>query len=128
MATAASVASQGSTAVFQQRASCALLEIEQDEVIVCKGDRGLPGLKVYVANWISATQPLLSKFLVSFHLQSFAARVIYLARGLSATSASVLASLTGVINQHITNAESAKMSSFLWELRNVLGNYRGIDY
>ncbi len=37
-------------------------------------------------------------------------------------SASVLASLMGVINQHITNVESAEMSSFLGELRNVLGN------
>jgi hypothetical protein len=38
------------------------------------------------------------------------------------TSASVLVSLTGVIDQHITNVESAKMSSFLGELHNVLGN------
>ena len=38
------------------------------------------------------------------------------------TSASVLASLTSVINQHITNVESAEMSFFLGELRNVLGN------
>ncbi len=38
------------------------------------------------------------------------------------TSASVLASMMGVINRHITNVESAKMSSFLGELRNVLGN------
>jgi hypothetical protein len=36
------------------------------------------------------------------------------------TSASVLASLTVVINQHITNVESAEMSSFLGELCNVL--------
>ncbi len=35
-----------------------------------KGDRGLLGLKVYVANRIAATQSLLSKFLGSFHLQS----------------------------------------------------------
>jgi hypothetical protein len=38
------------------------------------------------------------------------------------TSASVLASLTGVVDQHITNVESAEMSFFLGELRNVLGN------
>ncbi len=38
------------------------------------------------------------------------------------TSVSVLASLTGVINQHITNVKKAKMSSFLGELRNVLEN------
>jgi hypothetical protein len=38
------------------------------------------------------------------------------------TSASVLASLTSVIDQHITNVESAEMSSFLGELCNVLGN------
>jgi hypothetical protein len=47
-----------------------LLEIEQDEVVVHKGDQGLPGLKAYVANWIAAAQSLLSKFLGSFHLQS----------------------------------------------------------
>ncbi len=35
-----------------------------------QGDRGLPGLKVYVANRITATQSLSSKFLGSFHLQS----------------------------------------------------------
>ncbi len=70
VATAASVASQGSMAVFQQRARRTLLEIEQDEVVMRKGDRGLPGLKVYVANRIAATQSLSSKFLGSFHLQS----------------------------------------------------------
>ncbi len=70
VATSASVASQGSTAVFQQRARRTLLEIEQDEVVVHKGDHGLPGSKVYVANRIAATQSLLSKFLGSFHLQS----------------------------------------------------------
>jgi hypothetical protein len=67
-ATAASVASQGSAAIFQQRACCTLLEIEQDKVVVCKGYRGLPGSKVYVANRIAATQSLLSKFMGSFHL------------------------------------------------------------
>ncbi len=70
VASAALVASQGSAAVFQQRAHHTLLEIEQDKVVVCKGDRGLPDSKVYVANWIAATQSLLSKFLGSFHLQS----------------------------------------------------------
>jgi hypothetical protein len=70
IATAALVASQGSAAIFQQRARRTLLEIEQDEVVVCKGDCGLPGLKVYVANQITATQSLLSKFLGSYHLQS----------------------------------------------------------
>ncbi len=38
VATAASEASQGSADVFQQRASCTLLEIEQDEVVVRKGE------------------------------------------------------------------------------------------
>ena len=38
VATAPSVASQGSAAVFQRRARCTLLEIEQDEVVVRKGD------------------------------------------------------------------------------------------
>ncbi len=70
VATAASVASQGSAVVFQQRARCTLLEIEQDKVVVRKGNRGLPGSKVYVANRIAATQSLSSKFLCSFHLQS----------------------------------------------------------
>jgi hypothetical protein len=46
------------------------LEIEQDKVVVHKGDFGLPGLKVYVANQIAATHSLLSQFLGSFHLQS----------------------------------------------------------
>jgi hypothetical protein len=70
VATAASVASQGSTTIFQQRACCTLLEIEQDEVVMRKGDRGLSGSKVYVANRIAVTQSLLRKFLGSFHLQS----------------------------------------------------------
>jgi hypothetical protein len=55
VAAAALVASQGSAAVFQQRACRTLLEIEQGEVVVRKGDHGIPGLKVYVANWIAAT-------------------------------------------------------------------------
>ena len=38
------------------------------------------------------------------------------------TSASVLASLTGVIDRHITNVESAEMRSFLGKLCYVLGN------
>ncbi len=70
VATAALVASQGSAAVFQQRACRTLLEIEQDEVVVRKGNRGLPGSKIYVANRIAATQSLSRKFLGSFHLQS----------------------------------------------------------
>ena len=65
----ASVASQGTTAVFQHRACRTLLEIEQDEVIMRKGDCGLPGLKVYVTNQTVATQSLTRKFLCSFHLQ-----------------------------------------------------------
>ncbi len=36
--------------------------------------------------------------------------------------ASVLAGLTEVVDQHITNFKSAEMRSFLGELRNVLGN------
>ena len=38
------------------------------------------------------------------------------------TSVSVLASLTGVVDQHITNVESVAMSSILGEPCNVLGN------
>ena len=37
------VASQGSAAVFQQREHRTLLEIEQDEVVLHKGDHGQPG-------------------------------------------------------------------------------------
>jgi hypothetical protein len=70
VATAALVASQGSTAIFQRRARCTLLEIEQDKVVMRKGNHGLPCLKIYVANRIAATQSLSSKFLGSFHLQS----------------------------------------------------------
>ena len=68
VATAALVASQGSMAIFQQRACRTLLEIEQDKVVVRKGDCGLPGSKVYVANRIAATQSLSIQFLGSFHL------------------------------------------------------------
>ncbi len=68
VATAALVASQGSVAVFQQKAHRTLLEIEQDKVVVRKHNHGLPGSKIYVANWIAATQSLLIKFLGSFHL------------------------------------------------------------
>jgi hypothetical protein len=70
VATAALVASQGSAAIFQLRTRCTLLEIEQDKIVVRKGNRGLPGLKIYIANQIAATQSLSSKFLGSFHLQS----------------------------------------------------------
>ncbi len=59
------MASQCSAAVFEQRACCTFLEIEQDEVVFCKGDCGLPGLKVYVANQIAATKSLSRKFLGS---------------------------------------------------------------
>ncbi len=38
------------------------------------------------------------------------------------TSVSVLASLMGVADRHITNVKSAEMSSFLGELCNVVGN------
>ena len=41
--------------------------------------------------------------------------------------ASLLAGLTRVIDQHITNVKNAEMSSFLGELCNVLGNQQGID-
>ena len=56
--------------MFQQRARPTLLEIKQDKVVVPKGDCGLPGLKVYVANQIAAIQSLSRKFLGSFYLQS----------------------------------------------------------
>ena len=37
-------------------------------------------------------------------------------------SASLLAGLTGVVDRHLTNVESSEMSSFLGDLRDVLGN------
>ena len=36
--------------------------------------------------------------------------------------ASLLVGLTSVVDKHLTNVESSEMSSFLGELRNVLGN------
>jgi len=39
-------------------------------VIVRKGDRGVPGSKIFVSNWTAATQALPFKFLGSFHLLS----------------------------------------------------------
>ena len=39
------MASQGSVAVFQQRARCTLSEIEKDKVVIHKGDCGLPVLR-----------------------------------------------------------------------------------
>jgi hypothetical protein len=39
-------------------------------VIVRKGDRGVPGLKIFVSNWTAATQALLAKFLGYVYLQS----------------------------------------------------------
>ena len=66
----ASVASVGSDEFFQHRTRCTLLEIEQYEVIVRKGDRGLPVTKMYVVKCIAATLSLPVKFLGSFHLLS----------------------------------------------------------
>jgi hypothetical protein len=39
-----------------------------------------------------------------------------------ATQVPTSASLTGVVDQHITNVESAEMSSFFGKLCNVLGD------
>ncbi len=65
-----SVASHGSAAVFGCTVRRTLEEITQDEVIVRKGDRGVPGLKIFVSNWTAATQALLAKFLGYVYLQS----------------------------------------------------------
>jgi hypothetical protein len=65
-----SVTTMGSVAVFG-RANCRTLEeIVQDEVIVRKKDWGLPGFKLFVLNWLAATQGLTVKFLGSAHLLS----------------------------------------------------------
>ena len=63
-------ASLGSAAVFQNRTRRTLVQIQQDEVVVRKEDRGVPGSKIYVSNRTAATRSLSIKFLGSFHLQS----------------------------------------------------------
>ena len=82
------MASQGSVAVFQQKARHTLLEIEQDKVVVCKGDCGLPDLKVYVANLITATQSLLSKFL-DFFIYSLKMQLVRMSKSQSTFKMSV---------------------------------------
>ena len=66
----ASIASHVSVAVFGPAIHRTLDKIIQDEVIVRKGDRGAPCLKIFVTNWSAETQALPIKFLGSFHLQS----------------------------------------------------------
>ena len=66
----ASIASHGSVAVFGRATHRTLEEIVQDKVIVCKGDCGAPGFKIFVTNWSAATLALPIKYLGSFHLQS----------------------------------------------------------
>jgi hypothetical protein len=60
----------GSAVVLQRRQRRTILELEQDEVVVRKGDRGDPSSKTYVTNRAAATKPLSLKFLGSYHLQS----------------------------------------------------------
>ena len=73
---AASVADQsfasavGSVAVFGRTTRRTILELEQNEVVVRKGDRGVPSSKAYVTNRAAATKSLSNKFLGSFHLRS----------------------------------------------------------
>jgi len=73
---AASVADQsfasavGSVAVFGRTTRRTILELEQNEVVVRKGERGDPSSKAYVTNRAAATKPLSRKFLGSFHLHS----------------------------------------------------------
>ncbi len=66
----ASITSRGSAAVFEGSTHCTLNQIIQDKVIIQKGERGVPGLKIFVSNWTEATQALPVKFLGSFHLLS----------------------------------------------------------
>ena len=66
--TGASIASHGSVAVIGRATRRTLEEIIQDEVIVCKGDSGAPGWKIFVTNRSAATLALPIKFLGSFHL------------------------------------------------------------
>ncbi len=56
--------------VFGRATHCTLDKINQDELIVRKGDCGAPGSKIFMTNRSAATQALPIKFLGSFHLQS----------------------------------------------------------
>lgn len=67
---AGTVASIGSAAMFGHCTRRTLLDIEQDEVVVRKGDCGVSGTKTYVTNHAADTQSLTIKFLGSWHLQS----------------------------------------------------------
>jgi len=60
----------GSAVVLQRRQRRTILELEQDEVVVRKVDRGDPSSKTYVTNRAAATKPLSLRFLGSYHLQS----------------------------------------------------------
>jgi hypothetical protein len=64
----ASITSRGSAAVFGRSTRRTLDQIIQDEVILRKGDRGVPGSKIFVSNQTAATQALQIKFLGSFHM------------------------------------------------------------
>jgi hypothetical protein len=63
-----SVTTMGSVTVFGRANRRTLDKIVQDEVIVCKGDSGARGSKLFVANRLATTQPLSVKFLGSVHL------------------------------------------------------------
>ena len=60
----------GSVVVLQRCLRRTILELEQDEVVVRKGDPGDPSSKTYVTNRAAVTKPLSIKFLGSYHLQS----------------------------------------------------------
>jgi len=60
----------GSVVMLQRRTRRTILELEQDEVVVRKGDRGDPSSKMFVTNRAAATKPLSLKFLGSYYLQS----------------------------------------------------------
>jgi hypothetical protein len=69
-AAAGSVASQATVAAFGRANHCTIEDLELDEVIVRKEDRGVSGSKIFVANRAAATMGLSVKFLGSVHLQS----------------------------------------------------------
>ncbi len=69
-AAAGSVASQATVAAFGRTNRRTIEDLELDEVIVRKTDRGVSGSKIFVANRAAATMGLSVKFLGSVHLQS----------------------------------------------------------
>ena len=65
-----STVSNGSVAIFGRTNPRTLEEIQENEVLVRKDQRGAQGSKIFIAHRTSATMALAPKFLGSQHLQS----------------------------------------------------------